>query len=194
MLSLQISAIVLLWLNQNDIIQNKKIFNFTRHAVEKREKILELLQQNARLTASEISDRLNFDVDEIESTIKRCETENIIRGYYTLINEDNYHVKKVRALIEVSVRPERDGGFDRVARNIGKFSEVTDVMLISGNCDLQLIVVGESLNEVANFVAQKLAPLDGVLSTRTHFMLKKYKEAGFQFEDDEDYERLKITP
>lgn len=162
--------------------------------MEKREKILELLQQNARLTASEISDRLNFDVDEIESTIKRCETENIIRGYYTLINEDNYHVKKVRALIEVSVRPERDGGFDRVARNIGKFSEVTDVMLISGNCDLQLIVVGESLNEVANFVAQKLAPLDGVLSTRTHFMLKKYKEAGFQFEDDEDYERLKITP
>ncbi len=162
--------------------------------MEKKEKILELLQKNARLTTSELSERLNIDIEEIESIIKRCETENIIRGYYTLINEDNYHIKKVRALIEVSIRPERDGGFDRTARNIGKFPEVTDVMLISGNCDLQLIVVGENLNDVANFVAQKLAPLDGVLSTRTHFILKKYKEAGFQFENDEDYERLKITP
>ncbi len=162
--------------------------------MKKKEKILELLRKNARLTALDLSDRLNMDVDEIESIITQCETENIIRGYYTLINEDNYHVKKVRALIEVSIRPERDGGFDRIARNIGRFSEVTDVMLISGNCDLQLIVVGENLNDVANFVAQKLATLDGILSARTHFMLKKYKEAGFQFEDDEDYERLKITP
>ena len=162
--------------------------------MKNREKVLEQLQKSARLTPEQLSERLAISTDEVVAIIEKCEQENIIRGYYTLINEDNYHLQKVRALIEVSVRPERDGGFDRIARSIAKFSEVTDVMLISGNCDLQLIVVGESLNEVAYFIANKLAPLDGVQSTRTHFMLKKYKEAGFQFDDDEDYERLKVTP
>ena len=162
--------------------------------MENREKVLGQLQKNARITPEQLSERLMLSVEEVNEIIEKCENENIIRGYYALINEENYHLKRVRALIEVSVRPERDGGFDRIARNIAKFPEVTDVVLISGNYDLQLVVVGDSLNEVATFVAHKLAPLDGIQSTRTHFMLKKYKEAGFQFEDDEDYERLKVTP
>lgn len=162
--------------------------------MKNREKVLTLLQGNARLTTKQLSDRLALSVDEIDEIIGTCEKENIIRGYYTLINEENYHLKRVRALIEVSVQPEREGGFDRTATNISKFPEVTDVMLVSGSYDLQLIVVGDSLNDVANFVASKLAQLDGVRSTRTHFMLKKYKEAGFQFENDEEYERLKVSP
>ena len=94
----------------------------------------------------------------------------------------------------MSIEPERDTGFDRIAKNISKFSEVSDVMLVSGNFDLQLIVVGEDLNDIADFVSRKLSTLDGIRSTRTHFMLKKYKESGFQLEDDEEYERLKVTP
>ena len=162
--------------------------------MEIREKILKLLQKNARLSSTCIAEMLMISEKEVESIIKECEEQNIIRGYYALINEDNLPKQRVRALIEVSVEPERDSGFERIARNISKFSEVTDVLLVSGNFDLQLIVVGDSLNEVANFVSRKLAPLDGIHSTRTHFMLKKYKEAGFQLEKDEEYERLKVTP
>ncbi len=158
------------------------------------EKVLGLLQQNARLTSEQLSERLAISVDEVDAIIVECEKTSVIRGYYTLVNEDNFDRQRVRAVIDVAVEPERDGGFDRIARNIAKFSEVTDVLLVSGNFDISLIVVGDSLQDVANFVSSKLAPLRGVRSTRTHFMLKKYKEAGFTFEDDEDYERLKITP
>ena len=162
--------------------------------MEIEKKVLSLLQKNARLSSASVAEMLAIPTEEVESIIKKYEDQNVIRGYYALINEDNLPTQRVRALIEVSVEPERDSGFDRIARNLSKFSEVSDVLLISGNFDLLLIVVGDSLNEVANFVSKKLAPLDGVHSTRTHFILKKYKEAGFQLEDDEEYERLKITP
>ena len=157
------------------------------------EKILNLLQKNAKLTSEELSERLMIPEEEVASVIERCEKDNIIRGYSALINESKLKKQRVRALIEISVEPERDSGFDRVARNVSKFPEVSDVMLVSGNFDLQLIVVGDNLNDVASFVSRKLAPLEGVQSTRTHFMLKKYKESGICMEDDEEYERLKIT-
>ena len=162
--------------------------------MEKIEKVISLLQKNARLTVSELSERLMIPEKEITTIIKKCENENIIRGYYALVNERKLEKKRVRALIDISIEPERDSGFDRLAQNLSKFPEVSDLMLVSGNFDLQLIVVGDSLNEVADFVSRKLAPLKGVRSTTTHFMLKKYKEAGFQLEEDENYERLKITP
>ena len=162
--------------------------------METTEKVLNLLQQDARLSSAAIAEMLAVSEQEVDAIIKKGEDEQIIRGYYALINESNLPKQRVRALIEVSVEPERDKGFDRIARNVSKFPEVSDVLLISGNFDLLLIVVGDSLNEVANFVSTKLAPLEGVQSTRTHFMLKKYKEAGFQLEGDEEYERLKITP
>jgi DNA-binding Lrp family transcriptional regulator len=95
-------------------------------------------------------------------------------------------------LIEVKVTPSRDGGFDRVARRIAKFPEVTDLCLLSGSYDLQLTVEGDSLQQVANFVAAKLATIDGVISTSTGFQLKKYKESGIIMQSDEEYERLKV--
>ena len=162
--------------------------------METEKKILKLLQKDARLSSTSLAEMLAISKEEVDSIIKKYEDQNVIRGYYALINEGNLPKRRVRALIEVSVEPERDRGFDRIARNLSKFSEVSDVLLISGNFDLLLIVVGDTLNEVADFVSRKLAPLDGVQSTRTHFILKKYKEAGFQLEDDEEYERLKITP
>ena len=161
--------------------------------MENVEKILNLLRENAKLTSTELAERLMIPEEEVASVIERCEKENIIRGYAALINESKLKKQRVRALIEISVEPERDSGFDRVARSLSKFPEVSDVMLVSGNFDLQLIVVGDNLNDVASFVSRKLAPLKGVQSTRTHFMLKKYKESGICMEDDEDYERLKIT-
>lgn len=162
--------------------------------MEIRDRVLGLLQKNARLSHNEIAERLDIAVDEVKQIVKDSEANNIIYGYYTLINEDSLGRQPVRALIEVGVQPERDGGFDQVARLLSKFPEVTDVVLVSGSFDLQLVIVGETLQDVAGFVASKLAPMDGVRSTRTHFMLKKYKEAGFQVEEDEDYERLSVAP
>ena len=101
----------------------------------------------------------------------------------------------VKAIIEVKIRPEREGGFDKIARRLSKFSQVSALYLMSGgNFDLQLEIKGESLNDVAQFVASRLATIDGVLSTSTHFLLKKYKESGKLMQEEEDHERLKITP
>lgn len=159
-----------------------------------REQILALLQQNARLTSTEIADRLALEVEVVEAIIAAAEADRSICGYYTALAEDALSDNRVRAVIEVEVNPERDSGFDSTAKRLAKFPEVTDVLLVSGSYDLQLIVEGENLQDVANFVSSKLAPLQGIRATRTHFMLKKYKEAGFILEDDEDYERLSVTP
>jgi DNA-binding Lrp family transcriptional regulator len=161
---------------------------------EKRAQVLQVLRQNARLQPEQIAERLALSVSEVREIIADAEKQSIIRGYYTLINDNAPGQQAVRALIEVSIQPERDSGFDRLARSISRFPEVTDVMLVSGSYDLLLIVNGASLQEVAHFVASRLSPLDGVRSTRTHFMLRKYKEAGFQLEEDERHERLSVTP
>ena len=126
--------------------------------------------------------------------IAEGESSKAILGYYALVDENTTAGDRVRALIEVSVQPERNTGFDKIARSVSKFDNVTDVVLMSGNYDLLLIVEGDDLQEVANFVASRLSPMDGVRSTRTHFMLKKFKEAGFQYQVDEDHERLSVTP
>jgi len=164
------------------------------NSADRKLKILDLLQKNARIPQREIADRLQLSEEEVTVLIAEMEADRTILGYHALVNQEALDTTAVRAIIEVQVRPERDGGFDRVARQLAKFDEVTDVTLVSGGYDLRLEVVGESLQEVALFVASKLAPLDGVRATATHFLLKKYKEAGFALHEDEDYERLKVTP
>jgi len=159
-----------------------------------RREILDLLQKNARIEVREIAERLEVPEETVQRLISEMESDRTILGYYTLVSEDAPEDGKVRAVIEVSVQPERDGGFDHVARRVSKFLEVRTVYLMSGGYDLALEVEGNSLREVAFFVASKLAPLEGVKSTATHFLLKKYKEAGFVFEEEEDHERLKISP
>ncbi len=159
-----------------------------------KQKILDLLHENARLSNGEIADRLAITADEVAGSIADLERDQVLTGYHAVINQDALPSSKVRAIIEVEVQPERDGGFDRVAKLISKFDEVENVFLVSGRYDLRLEVVGDSLQQVAFFVASKLAPLSGVQATATHFILKKYKEAGFEFEKDEEYERLKVTP
>ena len=121
------------------------------------------------------------------------EKDGVIRGYAAIVTDQAPGSEtRVKALIEVKVTPSRDGGFDRVARRIAKFPEVTDLFLLSGNYDLLLTVEGNSLQQVASFVSDKLATIDGVISTATAFQLKKYKESGMIMQSDEEYERLKI--
>ena len=141
-------------------------------------KIIELLCENARLSASELAARCGASEAEVATAIKSLEKQGIICGYTAILNDKALGENRVRALIEVKVTPKREGGFDEVARRIAKYPEVIDVMLISGGFDLLLTVEGTSLAKVANFVSEKLATIDGVLSTSTGFILKKYKESG----------------
>ena len=159
-----------------------------------RQKILSLLKENARISLADICKRTGLTEPEAAAEIKVLEKSGVIRGYTAILNENDDDKSQVKAIIEVKVTPRREGGFDQVARRIAKYPEVTDVMLVSGSFDLLLTVQGSSLNEVANFVAAKLATIDGVLSTSTGFMLKKYKESGRIMEDTDEYERLKVCP
>ena len=154
--------------------------------------ILNLLTENARISYEEIALRLNISVDEVKKCIADLEEKNIICGYTAILNEQDS--SKVNALIEVKITPQRDGGFDTVAKRIAKFDEVKELYLVSGAYDLLLEVEGDSLQQVAMFVSGKLSTIDGVLSCATSFQLKKYKQSGKIIEGDESYERLKVCP
>lgn len=160
------------------------------------EKIINLLCENARMSIAELALRSGLDAAGVEAAIKSMEERGIIRGYTAILNDTALEGNKnnVKALIEVKVTPSREGGFDQVARRIARYPEVTDLYLVSGSFDLLLTVEGDSLQEVASFVSEKLSTIDGVLSTSTGFLLKKYKESGRIMQSDEEYERLKICP
>ena len=160
-----------------------------------REQILELLERNSRMTPAEIAVLLGSGEEVIASEIKKMEEENIICGYNTLIDWDKTAADKITALIEVRVTPTRGQGFDKIAERIYRYDEVESVYLMSGGFDLTVIIEGKSMREVANFVAQKLAPMEAVLSTGTHFVLKKYKEHGLPLvSEGEGDERMLVTP
>ncbi len=157
--------------------------------------ILELLQENSKYTASDIATMLGLDIEAVKKDIEAMEKEQIICGYSALINWDKTDKKDiVTALIEVRVTPQRGEGFDRVAERIYKFKEVKAVYLMSGGFDFTVIIEGKTMKEVALFVGQKLAPLESVLSTATHFVLKKYKDYGVIFEESKKDERMIISP
>jgi DNA-binding Lrp family transcriptional regulator len=137
---------------------------------------------------------LNCSPDEVQRRIKQYEDDKVILGYKAIINDDKLDTGLVKAVIEVRIQPEREGGFDRIAKRIAKFNEVTSLFLMSGGYDLLIFVEGRSLREVAQFVAEKLATLEGVTSTGTHFMLKTYKEQGVLVDGGEEFERLKVSP
>ncbi|MBS5315989.1 MAG: Lrp/AsnC family transcriptional regulator [Clostridiales bacterium] len=158
-------------------------------------KILELLEQNSRYSAADIALMLGLEEQEVVDSIKEMEKDKIICGYKTLINWDKVeHREVVTALIEVKVTPQRGEGFDKIAERIYRFSEVKAVYLMSGGFDLTVIIEGKTMKEVALFVGQKLAPLDAVLSTGTHFVLNKYKDHGIIFEEIKKDERMIVSP
>lgn len=146
------------------------------------EEILEILEKNSRVTAEEIAVMTGKSVDQVKEYIKKCEDENIIAGYTALVNWDNTGRETVTALIEVRITPQRGEGFDKVAERIYKFPEVKSCYLMSsGGFDLTVIVEGKTMKEVASFVSEKLAVQQYVVSTATHFVLKKYKNNGTIF-------------
>lgn len=156
--------------------------------------IIEVLKKNARLAAEDIAKILKKDVDEVSRSIQKLEKDGVILGYKTIINEEKVKSPKpVRAIIEVQVTPRRNQGFDYIAERIYKFPEVVTCFLVSGTYDLLLIVEGEDIHKVAQFVAEKLAPLEGVKGTVTHFLLKKYKQDGFILAKSKENHRLTIS-
>lgn len=158
------------------------------------EEILSTIEKNSRLTAAQISTMLGKDTAAVEKSIKDLEKENIILGYNTTINWEKTNKEFVTAFIEVKITPQRGEGFDKIAQRISKFNEVKSVYLMSGSYDLAVIIEGRTLKEVSLFVTQKLATLEFVLSTMTHFVLKKYKDNGILFDEKEKDTREVITP
>ncbi len=156
--------------------------------------ILRLLGENGRLTAAEIAERIDEDSTDVQSTIDELEKKNVIRGYQAVIDESLLPESKVKAIIEVKIQPQREGGFDNIAKRVANYREVNSLYLVSGGYDFELEVQGETLQDVAGFVSSKLATIEGVTSTATHFILKKYKEAGRIFKNEDEYERLKVSP
>ncbi len=147
------------------------------------EEILEILEKNSKYSEEQIAVMTGKSVEEVAAAIKKYEADNTIVGYTTLVNWDNTDKESVTALIEVKVTPQRGEGFDKVAERIYRFPEVKACYLMSGGFDLTVIIEGKTMKEVALFVAEKLAPLESVLSTATHFVLKKYKDKGTIFEE-----------
>ena len=157
-------------------------------------RLLTLLERDAILSIEEIAVRLNIAEDTVRMLMKELIAERKLVGYKAILPEVGTSNTTVQALIEVKVAPRRDRGFDTTARRIARFSEVTDLCLVSGSCDLLVTVRGESLQEVATFISEKLATIEGVMSTSTTFQLKQYKVSGRLLEDPEQVERLAVAP
>ena len=159
-----------------------------------REKILAIIEKNSRIDLKDLAALLGESEAAVANEIADMEKENIICGYHTMINWDNTGNEKVIALIEVKVTPQRGMGFDKIAERIYQYSEVNSVYLMSGAFDFTVIIEGKTMREVAQFVSEKLSPMDSVLSTATHFVLKKYKDHGTIMYEKPWDERMMITP
>ena len=155
--------------------------------------ILKLLESDARLTPQQISVMLDAPIDEVNSCIGEMEANGTILGYKAVVDWEKTDREFVTALIDLNITPQRGEGFDKVAERIYQYPEVKDLYLMSGGYDLSVLIEGRTLKEVAMFVSEKLAPMECVLSTRTHFILKKYKQDGIIFEKPRKDERSVIT-
>ena len=153
------------------------------------DKLLKLLSENARLTGEQMAVMLDMTEAEVDAAIAKLEAEGVIRGYKPLIDWEKTGEEVVTAIIELSIAPSKDEGFDGIAKTIMAMDEVESLSLMSGGHDLMVTVNGRTFKDVAMFVAKRLSPLPGVLGTATHFVLKKYKERGVLFTDEEQDER-----
>lgn len=160
-------------------------------------KILDILENNARLSEQDLADILNEEVDTIHSEIKKLEDEKIICGYHTVINYNKaQRDEKVLAYIEIDCTPQRNEGYDQTAHMIANYPEVDTMYLLSGDCDFLCLVQGKTMFEVARFISDKIACIENVRSTKTLFVLKQYKQSGIIIasKKKDDKERLVVTP
>jgi len=156
-------------------------------------KLIKLLQQNARFTTAELAVMLGLSESEVAQEIKALEQTGVIRAYKAIVDWEKCDSKRVTALIEIKVTPQRDSGFDEIARRIMEFEEVESVYLMSGGYDLAVMLTGKTFQQVAMFVSTTLAPFDGVMSTSTHFVLRRYKELDVILGDAPEDDRKHIT-
>ncbi len=159
-----------------------------------REKILTFIEKNSRVDLKELAIMLGVSESSVMQELEQMEAEHVICGYHTIIDWDKVGIEKVTALIEVRVMPQRGMGFDKVAERVYNYPEVTSVYLISGGFDFMVILEGKTLREVSQFVSEKLSTLDSVLSTKTNFILKKYKDHGTVIAEKKKDERIQVTP
>ncbi len=152
------------------------------------EQLLELLQDDAKLTDSQLAAMLGESEEDVKKAITRYEKDGVIKGYHALINWERAGSQKASAFIELRITPKKDTGFDEIAGRILNFPEVESVYLMSGGFDLAVTVSGRTMQDIAMFVAKRLSTIDGVLSTATHFVLTKYKDGGVVF--NSDYEEI----
>lgn len=161
---------------------------------EMRMKILTFIEKDSRVNIKELAVMLGVDEVDVANEMSAMESEGIICGYHTLIDWDKTTTEKVTALIEVRVTPQRGLGFDTIAERIYKYPEVNSVYLISGGFDLMVTLEGRTLKEISSFVSNKLSTQESILSTATHFILKKYKDHGTILAKKNEDERMSITP
>ena len=159
-----------------------------------REELLSIIEKNSRIDVKELAVRLGANELDVVNELAALEKENVICGYHTLIDWEKTSVEKVTALIEVKVTPQRGQGFDRIAERIYNYPEVKSVYLLSGGYDLLITLEEKSLKEIAFFVSEKLSTLDSVMSTASHFILKKYKDHGTIMEKKRPDERELVSP
>ncbi len=162
--------------------------------IENRDVILRLLHQNGRLSAETIASMIGETSENVSHMIKEMEDEHIILRYSATINWEKVKSERVTAVIDVKVTPQREVGFDAIAERIYRFSEVKSVSLMSGAYDLQVVIEGDDIREIARFVSERLSTIEHVISTTTHFLLKTYKSDGVIFDDNEGDRRLVVTP
>lgn len=157
--------------------------------------IVEILEKNSRITVEDVAKMVNLSVQETEGLIKKLEDSHVIVQYSSIVDWSKIAGQEgVTAMIDVKVTPKRGVGFDEIAERIYRFKEVKSLYLMSGAYDLSVVIEGKSMNEVANFVSQKLSTLDSVISTTTHFILKKYKHDGTIFEQNDNDKRIVVSP
>lgn len=158
------------------------------------DKLLNILRQNARIPDEDIAAMLSCDEDLVRLAIETLEQDGIIKGYAPLIDEEKYDKNSVTAQIELRVTPQAENGYDAVAGRIAQYREVDSVSLMSGGFDLLVIMRGSNFRDIALFVAENLATMNGVVSTKTHFILRRFKEKGVLFAVEEEDERGMISP
>jgi DNA-binding Lrp family transcriptional regulator len=156
--------------------------------------LIELLHQNSNIPREDLAKMLNTSEEEIEQRIRRYEKEGVILGYQAVVDPEKIDADAVTAFIEVSITPERGGGFDRLAERIARFNEVKSCWLMSGGYDLAVMLEASNLREVARFVSEKLSTVEGVISTATRFRLKTYKQNGMLLNQPAGGERLSVSP
>lgn len=158
------------------------------------EQILELLEQNARMPSDKIATLLGIETSKVEEAIRKLEDDKVILGYRAVTDPEKSSGGLVTCMIEVRVSPQRGVGFDRIAERIYRYPEVKSLYLMSGAYDLLVVIEGKTIHDISYFVFEKLATLDHIQSTTTHFMLKKYKDNGITIGQEEKSERLPVAP